>query len=483
MRVLERLEPKKVFEFFEDITRIPHDSGNEKEISDYLVKFAMDRNLEVIQDDALNVIIKKPATKGYENIPGVIIQGHMDMVCEKLSDIKHDFKKDPLQLRIVDDKFVYATGTTLGADDGMAIAYGLAILDSDTIEHPSIEFVATTEEETVMGGANNLDTSVLNGKIILNIDAEEEGVFILGCAGGIMLYPEMNTEFENFSGEAIKLEITGLKGGHSGMEVHKQRGNANKLMGRLLYNLNKEVDFNIVSINGGSKSNAIPKNCKVIISVNKENIEKVKELCFNFEKDLKHEYKVEEPNIKIIIEDSEKLNKQLTKKITENLIKFLILIPDGVQSMSKDIHGLVESSLNIGIVEFLEDKINFVVDIRSSVKSKKIEIVDRVEALCNVMGLSVIKKGDYPEWEYEANSKIKDLSIKTYHDLFGVEPKITALHAGLECGVFKEKMGSDIEIISLGPDIFDVHTPNEHLKIESVEKYYIFLIQLLKNMK
>ena len=483
MRVLENLEPKKVFGFFEDLTRIPHGSANEKEISDYLVKFAKERNLEVTQDDALNVIIKKPATKGYENVPGVIIQGHMDMVCEKSKDSKHDFKKDPLELRIVDGEFVYATETTLGADDGIAVAYGLAILDSNEVEHPEIEFIATTEEETGMDGANALDVSNLKGKILLNIDAEEEGVFLVSCAGGVMAFPEIKTEFESFNGEALKLEVTGLKGGHSGMEIHKQRGNANKLMGRLLYTLSKEVNFNIASINGGSKHNAIPRDCKTIISVKKEDIEKVKEICTRVENDLKNEYRVEEPNVHIIIENSDKLDKQLTKKVTDNLTTFLVVVPDGVQSMSKDIHGLVESSLNVGIVETLEDKIKFVAAIRSAVKSKKFEIADRIEALCKAIGANMDKDSGYPEWQYEPNSKIRDLSVKTYKDLFGKEPKITALHAGLECGLFKEKMAPDVDMISFGPDLFDVHTPNEHLRIASVERYYRFLTELLRNMK
>ncbi|GAA0071629.1 aminoacyl-histidine dipeptidase [Clostridium sardiniense] len=483
MRVLENLEPKKVFEFFEDLTRIPHDSGNEKEISDYLVKFAKERNLEVIQDKALNVIIKKPATKGYENIPGVIIQGHMDMVCEKLKHSNHDFEKDPLKLRIVDDEFVYATDTTLGADDGIAVAYGLAILDSNVIEHPAIEFVVTTEEETVMGGANELDTSGLKGKVLLNIDAEEEGVFILGCAGGILVYPEIKIEFEDFNGESLQLEVAGLKGGHSGMEIHKQRGNANKLMGRLLYTLGKEVNFNIATINGGSKSNAIPRSCKTIISVRKEEIEKVKEICANLEKDFKNEYKVEDSDIHIIVKSDEKLEKQLTKKVTDSLIKLLFLVPDGIQSMSKEIQGLVESSLNVGIVETLEDRIKFIIDIRSSVRSKTYEIVNRIEALCYAIGATMDKNGEYPEWQYEPKSRIKDLSVKTYNDLFGIEPQITALHAGLESGIFKEKLPSDVEIISFGPDIFDVHTANEHFSIESVGRFYKFLTQLLKNMK
>ncbi|HII4470635.1 TPA: aminoacyl-histidine dipeptidase [Clostridium perfringens] len=483
MRVLENLEPKSVFRFFEDLTRIPHDSGNEKELSDYLVKFAKDRNLEVIQDEALNVIIKKPATKGYENVPGVIIQGHMDMVCEKLKSSNHDFKKDPLKLRIIDDKFVYATDTTLGADDGISLAYGLAILDSNNIEHPAIEFVATTEEETVMGGATALDTSLLKGKVLLNIDAEEEGVFIAGGAGGIMVYPEINAEFEDFNGEALKLEISGFKGGHSGMEIHKQRGNANKLMGRILYALSKEVDFNIASIKGGSKHNAIPQYCQSIIAVKKEDGEKVKEICTALEKDLKAEYRIGEPDVNLSVKSIEGVEKQLTKKLTEDVTRFLVLVPDGLQSMSQEINGLVESSLNLGIVEMVEDKIKFIIDIRSAVKSKKVEITNRVEALCKVIGANMTKDGDYPEWEYEAESKIKDLSIKTYSDLFGSEPQITALHAGLECGIFKEKMGQEVEMISFGPDIFDVHTANEHFKIESVGRCYRFLTELLKNMK
>ena len=334
-----------------------------------------------------------------------------------------------------------------------------------------------------MGGATALDTSLLKGKVLLNIDAEEEGVFIVGCAGGIMVYPEINAEFEEFNGEALKLEISGFKGGHSGMEIHKQRGNANKLMGRILYALSKEVDFNIASIKGGSKHNAISQYCQSIIAVKKEQVEKVKEICTALEKDLKAEYRIGEPDVNLSVKSIEGVEKQLTKKVTEDVTRFLVLVPDGLQSMSQEINGLVESSLNLGIVEMVEDKIKFIIDIRSAVKSKKIEITNRVEALCKVIGANMTKDGDYPEWEYEAESKIKDLSIKTYSDLFGSEPQITALHAGLECGIFKEKMGQEVEMISFGPDIFDVHTANEHFKIESVGRCYRFLTELLKNMK
>ena len=483
MNTLKNLEPKKVFEFFENLTQIPHGSGNEKKISDYLVSFAKERNLEVIQDKSLNVIIKKPATKGYENAPGVIIQGHMDMVCEKSKDSNHDFMKDPLELRVINDEFVYANQTTLGADDGIAIAFGLAILDSDTISHPAIELIATTEEETGMYGADALDVSNLKGKILLNVDAEEEGVFLVSCAGGIMVYPQIKTCWENFDGQALKLEVTGLKGGHSGMEINKQRGSANKLMGRALYTLSKSINFNIASIDGGSKHNAIPRDCQCIIKVNESDVNNVKEICRSLENDLKNEFRVEDPNVEILIHNIDKPEKQLTKDVTEKLVRFLVAVPDGVQSMSKDIEGLVESSLNIGVIETLKDKIKFTAAIRSSVRSKKFEIADRVEAICKMINENMNKDAGYPEWQYVPDSKIRDLCVKTYEELFNKEPKITALHAGLECGLFKEKMAKDVDMISFGPDLFDVHTPNEHMRIASVERYFKFLIELLKNIK
>lgn len=484
MGALQNLKPESVFRFFEEISKIPHDSGKEKELSDYLVKFAKERNLFVIQDEALNVIIKKDATHGYENSKGVIIQGHMDMVCEKEKDSSHDFNKDPLNLKIVDGKFVYATNTTLGADDGMAIAYALAILDSNSIEHPALEFVATTQEETVMGGALALDSSILNGKVFLNIDAEEEGVFIAGCAGGIMVYPEKQVSFEELKGEVLKIEISGLKGGHSGMEIHKQRGNANKVMGRVLYSLSKEVPFNIVLINGGTKHNAIPQNCICNISLKKEDLKKAEEIILNIEEDLKEEFKISDSNIKINFKLNE-INKklQLNKESTEDLISFLFLVPDGLQSVSQEIEGLVESSLNLGVISLEEDKIRFTIDIRSSIRSKKINILNKIEALCKIMNYNLIKEGDYPEWKYEKESKINELCLKTYKELFGKEASITSLHAGLECGLFKEKMGKDVEFISFGPDIFDVHTSKEHFKIESVKRIYEFLIALLKKLK
>ncbi|MCR1933158.1 aminoacyl-histidine dipeptidase [Clostridium tepidum] len=481
MEVLNNLEPKSVFYFFEQITKIPHGSRNEKKISDFLVNFAKERNLDVYQDKALNVIIKKPGTKGYENAPTVIIQGHMDMVCEKLKDVEHDFENDPLKLRIKDD-YIYATGTTLGGDDGIAIAYGLAILDSKDIDHPPIEFVATSNEEDGMDGAFALDTKNLKGKMLINIDGEEDGVFIVSCAGGITATTKIKTELEKCEKDAITIKVAGLSGGHSGMEIVKERGNANKLMGRILYTLSKNIDFNIAHIEGGTKENAIPRECSTVITLDREEIEKVKEVLNKVQEDLKAEYSVQDPSVEIKIENSNKVDKHLSKRNTQSIVRFLTAVPDGIHTMSQDIKGLVESSLNVAIINTKEDEIEIISSIRSSVYSRKFEIADKIEALAEAVGATFERESEYPGWQYDKDSKIRDISVSVYKKLFGEEPIITAIHAGLECGLFKETM-KDTDMISFGPDIIDVHTANEHLKISSVEKYWRLLKEILKNIK
>lgn len=480
MAVLENLEPKQVFKFFEDMTKIPHGSGNEKSISDFLVNFAKERNLEVIQDKELNVIIKKNASAGYENLSPVIIQGHMDMVCEKNKDIKHDFEKDALELKIIED-YIYANGTTLGADNAVAIAFGLALLDSNDIQYPALELLVTTGEETGMYGAIALDPKNLDGKILLNIDAEEEGVFFVSCAGGATNYIHINNQWEDTKNPALKLEIKGLKGGHSGMEIIKQRGNANKLMGRLLNTIIKETEFNIVHISGGAKHNAISRESEVILTTNSTNIEKIRAIANNTINIFKEEFRVQDPDINLEITEV-KAEKQLTKEITNKIVYFLNLIPNGVQTMSKNIEGLVESSLNLGVIEFNEQKVSFISAVRSSVKSLKTEILDRIELLSQLIGTYVTNDSYYPEWQYEPNSKLRDLCVKTYIEIKGHEPKIDAIHAGLECGLFKEKM-HDVDMISFGPNLYDVHTPEEHISITSVQNTWEFIKKLLKNMK
>lgn len=479
--MLEKLQPQNVFHFFEEMTKIPHGSGNEKEISDYLVSFAKERGLEVIQDNILNVIIKAPGTKGYENAPTVIIQGHMDMVCEKTKNSTHDFMKDPLKLRI-DGDYVYATDTTLGSDDGIAVAYGLAVIDSKDIAHGPIELVVTISEETGMDGAAALDTSVLNGKILLNIDSEEEGIFLVSCAGGVNTIANIKTEWESAKETGLKLEVSGLNGGHSGMEIIKQRANANKLMGRLLYTLSKEVKFNMVSVNGGTKHNAIARDCEAIITVLENDINKVVNICKKAEETFKTEYRVEDPNISIATEKVQGLERQLTDCATKNVVNFMISVPDGVQTMSKDIEGLVESSLNYGVLVTTDEEVKSTLAVRSSAKSKREEIVDKIEAIVKVNGGAIVNENEYPAWEYEENSKIRDLCVETYKKLFNKEPQINAIHAGLECGLLKEKM-KDTEMISFGPALMDVHTANEHMSISSVSRVWNFLVELLKEIR
>lgn len=479
MEVLKVLNPKKVFSFFEELTKIPHGSGNEKGISDFLVKFAKERSLDVIQDEVLNVIIKKPATKGYENAPTVIIQGHMDMVCEKNKDTKHDFENDELEIRI-DGDYVYANGTTLGADNGIAVAYGLAILDSNELAHPAIELLVTIGEETGMYGAIAIDPSSLNGKILFNIDSEEEGVFLVSCAGGVTNYVKIKTEWQENERPALKLEIKGLKGGHSGMEIIKQRGNANKLMGRLLNSIYKEVDFNIAYISGGAKNNAIPRESEAIITLNADKFERVKEIIINMLDIFKTELRVQDPDIQISIKEVT-AHRRLTKDITKKIISYLAVAPNGIQTMSEDIKGLVESSLNLGVITCENDNVIFVSAIRSSVKSLKKEIVDRIEVIADILEIESINDSDYPEWQFEPKSPVRDLCVKTYKEINGIEPKIDAIHAGLECGLLKEKM-PDVDMISFGPNLYDVHTPNEHMSVSSVARTWDFIVKLLSNM-
>lgn len=484
-RTLENLEPVEVFKYFEEISNIPRGSGNEKEISDYLVSFAKKHNLDVIQDKALNVIIKKPASRGYENSPGIIIQGHMDMVCEKKSGIEHDFMKDPIKLRVVDD-MLYATGTTLGGDDGIAVAMGLAILASESIAHPQIELVVTTSEETGMDGSLALDPKNVSGKTLINIDSEEEGMLLVSCAGGCssrtnipIIWEDMNRNFD-----AFVIEIEGLKGGHSGAEIHKGRANSNKLLARLLKGLSSKIDFNISSINGGSKQNAIAREARTVICVNNKDRSLLKEQVFSFEKIFKEEFKKADPDLKVNLKTAgEKPKKDLNNETTKNVINFLYLVPNGVQSMSMDIEGLVESSLNLGIVQTKENSVEIISSIRSSVGSIKENIFDTITAIANLTNGKVVAESPYPEWKYNSDSKIREIFIDVYEKLFEKKPLVTAIHAGLECALFEEKFNGQLDMISFGPTMFGVHTADEHLSIPSTQRTWKYLVEILKALK
>ncbi len=475
-----------VFKYFSEISKIPRGSGNEKQISDYLVNEAKRLGLEVIQDETLNVIIKKPATSGYENSPGVILQGHMDMVCEKNKDTVHDFTKDEIKLRVEDD-YLYATGTTLGADNGIAVAMGLAILASDDIPHPPLEIVYTVNEEVSMIGAMKLDGSLFKGKYIINVDSEEEGKITVSCAGGVTVVLTIDKEYKEIDSSKIayNISIKGLQGGHSGMEIDKKRGNSNVLMGRVLSSLckNANIKYDLVSVQGGLKNNAIPREAESIILIDSKYEETLQKEIDNILNIFKNEYKTSDPSVNLECTKAEvTYSKALSDDVKNKIIGALNLMPRGIQTMSADIEGLVESSTNLGVVATNDNDIKFEFATRSSVKSLKEDLNNRMELLSKFIGVKLDLEDDYPEWEYAKNSKLEKICEGTYEELTGKKPEIVALHAGLECGLLIDAI-KGAEAVSIGPNLFDVHTPNEHLSISSTGRTWDYLVAILKDIK
>ena len=485
MKKIENVKFDRIFYHFEQISKIPRGSGNEKAISDYLLDFGKSLGLECIKDAALNIIIKKPASIGYENAPAVIIQGHMDMVCEKNSDKEHDFEKDPINL-VVKGDYIYADRTTLGADDGIAVAYAMTLLEDNTIEHPAIEVLLTTDEEAGMSGAMALQPHYINGKIVLNLDSEEEGKLLVSCAGGIRTKSILPIEWIDKKNDTIayNIVIRGLKGGHSGMEIHLGRGNSNKLMGRLLKNIDKELDFNLVSLNGGSKNNAIPRESSSIITVSQKDERKLLDIKRRVCEELKNEFSKKDPNLRVhLLEVEESVDKVFSDDSTKKAVDLLYMYPNGVNTVSSDIQGLTESSTNLGVVTTLENSIEYDSTARSSVSSLKDEIVTRSKCITEILGGKLVTESSYPEWPYKTDSKIRELCKDVYERMYEKTPEIVAIHAGVECGLFEEKLGNDVDMISFGPDIIDIHTPNEHISISSVERCYEYLLEVLKEIK
>ncbi|WP_300754000.1 aminoacyl-histidine dipeptidase [uncultured Brachyspira sp.] len=473
----EGLESKEVFRWFAEISKFPRSSKKEKQISDFLVKFAKDRNLEVYQDKVYNVIIKKKSTSGYENIDPVIIQGHMDMVCEKTSESKHDFDKDPIEL-IVEGDVLRANNTTLGADNGIAVAYALALLDSKDIPHPALEVLITSDEEAGMSGASAVASEHLSGKTLINLDAEDEGMFWVGCAGGHNIIVEFGIDKEINKNKALKIDISGLKGGHSGMEIDKQRANAIKILGRILYEVKDYI--NIACINGGSVHNAIAKNAYAVIT--SANLNNVKTIIEDISEKIKHEYKVSDPDIKISVSDYDNVEECYTNKLTNDVINFIMLSPDGVLYMSRDIKDLVLTSSNNGVAEEKNNKLYFDVFIRSSSESSSNEIVNRVKALASVTNAIVANENSYPAWEYDPDSKIKDIACEIYKRITGKDAVLKAVHAGLECGILKKPL-PNTDMISIGPNIYYIHTPREYLSISSTDIMWKVLKELIISIK
>lgn len=476
------LQPENVFYYFEELSKIPHGSGDTKAISDYCVNFAKERNLEYYQDDLNNVIIIKEATKGYENSEPIIIQGHLDMVCEKEEDCAIDFTKDELDL-YVDGEFLKARGTTLGGDDGIAIAYSLALLDEPGLEHPRLEFIFTVDEETGMYGVQGIDLSPIKGHIMLNIDSDEEGVFLTSCAGGLGVTVSLPVSRVEEEGVVYEIKVGGLFGGHSGGEIHKERGNSNILMGRVLEYISFNCDYSLAELEGGSKDNAITRQttAKVVVPVAYKDVleNSVKEI----EKILQKEYKAADPDLFVSVTEIGNGAMQVLHPTSFTKLLFLLRqVPYGVQHMSVEISGLVETSCNVGIIKLEQDAFNLNVSIRSSVSTRKYEVCDRITFLGEFIGADVITGGDYPAWEYKAESQVRDKIAGIYKELFNEEPQIMAIHAGLECGYFADKIPG-LDAVSFGPKNLDIHTPQERLSIASAEKYWKLLVEYLKRAK
>jgi len=484
MGIWDGVKYKEIFEYFEEISAIPRGSGNERAISDYLMAFAERHGLKAFRDAALNVVIKKDAAPGYEKAPTVIIQGHMDMVCEKNRGVLHDFEKDPIRLRREGD-MLYAEDTTLGADDGIAIAYALALLASKDIPHPAIEALMTVDEEATMSGAHNLDVSCISGKLLINLDSEEEGKFLVSSAGGrkarVVLPIVWEAAPENMS--AYYLRIDGLKGGHSGLDIDKGRGNANKLMGRLLSDIDESFGISIAAINGGMKSNAITRECEAVVLVNEEALGNINKKLDEWNETFQNELRASDSGVRVSMEKAEyEATRFFSKATWKNVIAMLMILPNGTQSMSMEIKGLVESSTNLGVVATKEDEIFFYNEIRSSVMSLKLSIFNQVRTIAGKLGGRVEVDSDYPEWTYNPDSKLRTVFFEVYKRMYGKEAEMIAMHGGLECGVFMSKI-KGLDAISLAPNLFDVHTPGEHLSISSADRVWEFLLETLKEMK
>lgn len=476
-------EPSTVLKYFLEVSQIPRGSGQEEGISNYLYEFAQNRNLEVFQDNYNNILIKKPATKDMKNDDAIILQGHMDMVWEKNKDTIHDFNTEGIKLKIVDDD-IYAHNTTLGADNGIALAMILSVLDAKDISHPPIEAVFTVEEETGLTGAMNFDISGLHGKYLINLDSEDDEEILTSCAGGARIYFKIPTKMIKKPQDLLcyNISISGLKGGHSGMDIHKERGNANKLLGRILNSIRKEMIMYIVDISGGSKDNAIPRESEATLLVDKTEIENLSLILKSAQRNLSREYSTSDPDLKIEHKyDSNDFQKCLDKTTTNKIIQLLMMVPNGIQSLSTDIPDLVDSSVNIGVINIEDDNFMMLTSARSTLDSKKDYIINYSKIIAEVLNIECYTNSSYPGWAYEKNSPLRNHAISVYNNLFKEEPKIVAVHAGVECGIFKEKK-PDLDMISFGPNIYDVHTPNEHINIPSIKKTWEFLLEILKTV-
>lgn len=483
MKTILDLQPNIVWKHFYEVTQVPRPSKKEGKIIRYLEDFAAKHQLPVKKDAVGNILISKAATPGYEKLPTVVLQSHMDMVCEKNNDVQHDFDNDPIET-VIDGEWLRAKGTTLGADNGIGMAAELALLASDDIEHGPIECLFTVDEETGLTGAAELAEGFMTGKILLNLDSEDEGQIFMGCAGGKGTVATFTYEPASApsSMEYFKIVVTGLNGGHSGGDIHKQLGNANKLMARFLYRLQKKFDVVLSALEGGNLHNAIAREAYAVVGLKGEDRENVRVFLNRFAADVENELKHVDPNVRMTMETTDAPATCMPKELATKLVRSLLACPHGVMGMSHDIEDLVETSTNLASVKMPETgKIVVGTSQRSSIESAKNAVADQVAAVFLLAGADVQHGEGYPGWAPNPNSEILKTARETYRKLFGKEAQIMAIHAGLECGLFLEKYPY-LDMISFGPTMRDVHSPNERLEIATVDLWWKHLLEILKNI-
>ena len=476
---LAGLEPAAVFAYCEKLCSIPHGSGNTKAISDYLVSFAIEHGIRYVQDDLNNVILFQEGTCGMEDHDPVILQGHMDMVCEKDESCPINMDTEGLDVTH-DGQWVFANGTTLGGDDGIAVAFALALLEDRTIAHPPLEVVITVDEETGMEGANGIDLSMLKGRTLINIDSEEEGIFTVSCAGGARGTITLPVSRRAVYGPCVKLTVEGLQGGHSGVEIHKNRANASKVMGEFLSRIQSMMPLCLTKLSGGSKDNAIPRSCTVTLVAMGSHIERINEVAEKLQQEIREQY--DEPEARIYGDDVDAFGgNALSTQDTAKVIALLCAAPNGVQAWSKDIEGLVQTSLNLGIAKLEKNELKLTFAVRSSVNQEKRELLAQLEQLARFNDGEYSEMGDYPAWEYRKDSRLRDTMVRVYGPMFAREPEVVAIHAGLECGILSDKLPG-LDCVSIGPNMQDIHTSRERLEIASTQRTWDFLLEILKNL-
>ena len=475
---LAGLQPEAVFGYFEKLCSMPHGSGNTKQISDYLVSFAQEHGIRYEQDALNNVIFYQEGTCGLEDRPPVILQGHMDMVCEKDADCPIDMDTQGLDIAH-DGENVFAKGTTLGGDNCIAIAYAMALLADRSIPHPPLEVIATVDEETGMFGAAGIDLSRLKGRTMVNLDSEEEGIFTVSCAGGARGTIHLPLERRVVYGPCVKLTVDGLQGGHSGVEIHKKRTNANKVMGELLSRVQQVMPFCITKLEGGAKDNAIPRSASVSLVMLGMQAERINDVCQQLQDEIRAQF--EEPEVVIYGDNLDALGgNALTSECTGKVIALLNAAPNGVQCYSQDIEGLVQTSLNLGVVR-MDQELTLTFAVRSSVNQEKRDLLKKLADLAAFYDGSYTEVGDYPAWEFRKDSALRETMIRVYRDMFAQEPQVVAIHAGLECGLLSEKLPG-LDCVSIGPNMQDIHTSREKLNIASVGRTWDYLLAVLKEL-